>query len=74
MQQVISCLPIFRIACCSVQPGSWSIPGARPLSWAQDICLEGGLGREGFGGEWTDGLLLLADHRPLGPRASFPYG
>lgn len=32
------------------------------------------LGREGFGGGWTDGLLLLADHRPPGPRASVPDG
>ena len=67
--------PYCRIVCWSVQPGSWSVRGARLLSWPQDVCLEGeGLGEGGFGDRWTDGLLLLADHRPLGPRPSFPYG
>lgn len=62
-----SLFPYCRIACWSLQPGSWSIPGARPLSW----CRSGGAG---FGGGWTDGLLLLADHRPPGAGASVPDG
>lgn len=56
--------PCCRIACWSLQAGSWSIPGARPLSWAPEE--RGGLVGKALG---VEGLMGCSSWQIIDPLA-----